>query len=117
MLFRFRSFGFELAKAWAHCCKLISFFDFRETSATFDGILFCRYKQFIVEARPTFLVEGEFVNTEDNGISRRDLGKRIGQIAAVSALAGVAIPSVYAAENSTIQIALIGCGGRGTGAA
>jgi hypothetical protein len=50
-------------------------------------------------------------------ISRRELGKRIGQAAAVSALAGIAIPAVHAAENSTIQIVLIGCGGRGTGAA
>jgi predicted dehydrogenase len=33
-----------------------------------------------------------------------------------SALAGMALPAVHAAENNTIQIALIGCGGRGTGA-
>ena len=56
-------------------------------------------------------------SSEHTHISRRELGKRVGQIAAVSALAGIAIPNVYAAENSTIQIALIGCGGRGTGAA
>jgi len=37
--------------------------------------------------------------------------------AAVSALAGVNIPFVHAAEDNTIQLALIGCGGRGTGAA
>jgi predicted dehydrogenase len=37
--------------------------------------------------------------------------------AAVSALAGVALQHVHAAENNTIQVALIGCGGRGTGAA
>jgi hypothetical protein len=36
---------------------------------------------------------------------------------AKSALAGVALPHVHAAENNTVQIALIGCGGRGTGAA
>ncbi len=34
-----------------------------------------------------------------------------------SALAGVALPHVHAAENNTIQLALVGCGGRGTGAA
>lgn len=50
-------------------------------------------------------------------ISRRELGKRVGQLTAVSALAGVAIPNVHAAGNSTIQVALIGCGGRGSGAA
>jgi predicted dehydrogenase len=58
------------------------------------------------------------MNSHNNtGISRRELGKRMGQIAAVSALAGIAIPSVYAAGDSTIQIALVGCGNRGTGAA
>ena len=49
--------------------------------------------------------------------SRRDFLKNTGKFAAASALAGVAIPHVHAAENNTIQIALIGCGGRGTGAA
>lgn len=49
--------------------------------------------------------------------SRREFLKEAGKIAAVSALAGAAIPHVHAAENNTIQIALIGCGGRGTGAA
>jgi predicted dehydrogenase len=34
-----------------------------------------------------------------------------------SALAGIALPHVHAAENNTIQVALVGCGGRGTGAA
>jgi len=56
-------------------------------------------------------------SNENNTISRRELGKRVGQVAAVSALAGIAIPSVHAAGDSTIQIALVGCGGRGTGAA
>jgi predicted dehydrogenase len=54
---------------------------------------------------------------ENSGISRRELGKRAGQIAAVSALAGVAVPAVHAAGDPTIQVVLIGCGGRGTGAA
>ena len=56
-------------------------------------------------------------SSETTGISRRELGKRVGAVAAVSALAGIAIPNVHAAEDSTIQIALVGCGGRGTGAA
>jgi predicted dehydrogenase len=43
--------------------------------------------------------------------------KKSGQIAAASALAGMAIPHVHAAESNTIAIALTGCGGRGTGAA
>ena len=37
--------------------------------------------------------------------------------ATASALAGVAVPAVHAAEDNTIRVALIGCGGRGTGAA
>jgi predicted dehydrogenase len=49
--------------------------------------------------------------------TRREFLKTTGRMAAVSALAGAAIPYVHAAENNTIQIALIGCGGRGTGAA
>jgi predicted dehydrogenase len=49
--------------------------------------------------------------------SRREFLKDTGRIAAASALAGATIPFVHAAENNTIQVALIGCGGRGTGAA
>jgi predicted dehydrogenase len=40
-----------------------------------------------------------------------------GRIVAVSSLAGVTLPHVFAAEDNTLQIALIGAGGRGTGAA
>jgi len=55
---------------------------------------------------------------EKNQLSRRELGVRVGQAAAVSALAGIAIPAVHAAgAEGTVQIALIGCGGRGSGAA
>jgi predicted dehydrogenase len=49
--------------------------------------------------------------------SRRDFLKTSGRVAAVSALAGVAIPHVHAAGSDTIQVALVGCGGRGGGAA
>jgi predicted dehydrogenase len=45
--------------------------------------------------------------------TRRDLLK----VGAASVLAGVAIPDVWAAEDNTINIALVGCGGRGSGAA
>jgi predicted dehydrogenase len=55
--------------------------------------------------------------TPKSGLSRRELMKRSGTIAAASALAGVAIPYVHAAEKNIIQVALVGCGGRGTGAA
>jgi predicted dehydrogenase len=49
--------------------------------------------------------------------SRRAFLKQTGTFAAASALAGVTLPHVHAAEDNTIRIALVGCGGRGTGAA
>ena len=55
--------------------------------------------------------------TSKSGISRRDLMKTTGAAAAASVLAGVAIPHVHAAESNEIRVALVGCGGRGTGAA
>jgi predicted dehydrogenase len=56
-------------------------------------------------------------NTPSSVISRRDLLKNTGRLAAASALAGVALPSVHAAGSDLIKVALVGCGGRGTGAA
>ena len=50
------------------------------------------------------------------GASRRQFLQWSTAAAAASALAGVAIPRVHAAENNTIRLALIGCGGRGSGA-
>src|SRR5207248_10883497 len=55
--------------------------------------------------------------TQDSLTSRREFIKNTGKIAAASALAGIALPHVHAAENNAIQVALVGCGGRGTGAA
>jgi predicted dehydrogenase len=48
--------------------------------------------------------------------SRREFLKSSGRAAAASVLAGVMVPRCHAAENSTIKLALVGCGGRGTGA-
>jgi predicted dehydrogenase len=48
--------------------------------------------------------------------SRREFLGQSGKVAAGAALAGVAIPRVHAAEDNTIRLALIGCGGRGRGA-
>jgi predicted dehydrogenase len=56
-------------------------------------------------------------DTTKRGPSRRDVLKTSGKVAVASTLAGLAIPAVHAAENNTIQVALVGCGGRGTGAA
>ncbi len=54
---------------------------------------------------------------QENRSSRREFLNASGRIAAASALGAWAIPSAYAAENNTIKVALVGCGGRGTGAA
>jgi predicted dehydrogenase len=49
--------------------------------------------------------------------SRREFLKKTGRIAATSALMAGGVPRIYAGEDNTIRVALIGCGGRGTGAA
>ena len=55
--------------------------------------------------------------TPKNTPSRREFLNTSGRIAAVSAFGLGAVPAVHAAENNTIKVALVGCGGRGTGAA
>ena len=58
------------------------------------------------------------MNESSNSLTtRREFIKTTGRIAAASALAGVAMPHVHAAGSDLIQVALVGCGGRGTGAA
>ena len=52
-----------------------------------------------------------------NDLSRRDLLETTAKVAAAAALAGVVIPNVHAAGDDVIQLALVGCGGRGGGAA
>lgn len=49
--------------------------------------------------------------------TRRELFRDTACLAATSALGGAAIPLVHAGADNTIRLALIGCGGRGTGAA
>jgi predicted dehydrogenase len=55
--------------------------------------------------------------TMKKSTSRRQFLKNTGRVAAASALAAGTAPYLYAAENNTINVALIGCGGRGSGAA
>ena len=50
-------------------------------------------------------------------LSRRNFLKTSGLSLGASALAGVTIPNVHAQGSDQLRIALIGCGGRGTGAA
>ena len=49
--------------------------------------------------------------------SRRQFLQQSGHFAAASLAAAAVIPHVHAAENNTIRLALVGCGGRGSGAA
>ncbi len=55
--------------------------------------------------------------SDSNLTSRRVFIQKTGRLAGASALAGLALPHVHAAGSDLIQLALIGCGGRGTGAA
>lgn len=74
-------------------------------------------------------MRSEPINTtpreRDDVSTRREFLNHTGRLAATAgvgvtlagtALAGVAIPAVYAGEDNTIRLALIGCGGRGSGA-
>src|SRR5688500_13209007 len=49
--------------------------------------------------------------------TRRSFIKTTTKVAAVSALRGVDIPFAHAADDQPMKVALVGCGGRGTGAA
>ena len=55
--------------------------------------------------------------TEVDRASRRRFLADGGKVVAGSVLAGIALPRIYAAEDNTIRLALVGCGGRGSGAA
>jgi predicted dehydrogenase len=57
------------------------------------------------------------IESTKRSASRREFLKQSGRIAAASALATMVVPHVHAAEDNTIRLALIGAGGRGTGAA
>ncbi len=48
--------------------------------------------------------------------TRRDFLQRGAQATVASALAGMTLPHVHAAGSDTIQLAIVGCGGRGSGA-
>jgi predicted dehydrogenase len=48
--------------------------------------------------------------------SRRAFLQNTSRVAAATALTSMVVPKVHAAEDNTIQLALVGCGGRGGGA-
>ncbi len=49
--------------------------------------------------------------------ARRHFLQNSGKLVAAATVAGMMVPAVHAAESNRIRFALIGCGGRGTGAA
>jgi predicted dehydrogenase len=49
--------------------------------------------------------------------TRREFLRNTGRFAAATTIVSAATPWVHAAEDNTIRVALVGCGGRGTGAA
>src|SRR6476620_9194578 len=57
------------------------------------------------------------MDSSQGSTSRCEFITASGKTAAISALANVALPPVHAAGTDLIQIALVGCGGRGGGAA
>ncbi len=54
---------------------------------------------------------------DQRNTSRREFLQQSGRIAAATAISTMVVPAVHAADDSTVQVALVGCGGRGTGAA
>ncbi len=66
--------------------------------------------------RETKLHTSRSLLTKPNKTSRREFLAQSGRVVAGSVLAGVAVPWVHAAEDNTIRLALVGCGGRGSGA-
>ncbi len=56
-------------------------------------------------------------NTDLKPLSRRDFLKNTGKFTVASAMTAGFVPNVYPGEDNTIQVALVGCGGRGSGAA
>ena len=56
------------------------------------------------------------MTTSSTGASRRNFLKTSTTAAAATAMMSRAASGMYVAQNDTVQIALVGCGGRGTGA-
>ncbi len=53
---------------------------------------------------------------DKSNVNRRQFLKKCGSAAAGAAVLGSIAPSAFAGEDNTIRLALLGCGGRGTGA-
>lgn len=66
--------------------------------------------------RQTKSQTSKLLPTEPSRPSRREFLAQSSRVVAGSVVAGVTLPRIYAAGNNTIRLALVGCGGRGTGA-
>jgi len=55
-------------------------------------------------------------STDKSNVNRRQFLKKCGSAAAGAVVLGSIAPSAFAGEDNTIRLALLGCGGRGTGA-
>jgi predicted dehydrogenase len=53
---------------------------------------------------------------DKSNVNRRQFLKKCGSLATGAAVLGNLAPAAYAGEDNTIRLALLGCGGRGTGA-
>ena len=53
---------------------------------------------------------------DKSNVNRRQFLKQCGSLATGAAVLGSIAPAAYAGEDNTIRLALLGCGGRGTGA-
>jgi predicted dehydrogenase len=63
-------------------------------------------------------MKGYLMNSEEKSLaSRRQFLKAAGGVATASTLTALNAPAVHAAHSDLIQVALVGCGGRGSGAA
>ena len=57
------------------------------------------------------------IMSTDHNISRRQILQATGGLAAAATLTGFKMPNVNSSVDDTIRVALVGCGGRGSGAA
>ena len=78
--------------------------------------VFIHLRRGVTLPRFPFAGEIEVANTQKSP-NRRDVLKTGSTAALTTAMAAMSVRGVYAYQSNTVQVALIGCGGRGTGAA
>src|SRR5207302_1785065 len=72
-------------------------------------------RRILESVKASELDEREPMNSDKNTLtSRRQFLKAAGSVAAGSTLTAMSAPAVHAQGSSLIQVAFVGCGGRGT---